>query len=37
MKVLLFLCALVIQFGRKDGTGHRMWFADCWWLAGEFS
>ncbi len=30
-----FIWALLHQFGRRDGTGHRMWFSDCWWLSGE--
>lgn len=35
MRFYAFLVALAIQFGREDGTGHRMWLKDCWWLAGE--
>lgn len=35
VKLLAFLWALIHQLGRPDGTGHRMWFIDCWWLAGE--
>ena len=30
-----FVWALKVQFARPDGTGHRMWLRDCWWLSGE--
>lgn len=37
MRLYAFLWVLAIQFARKDGTGHRMWLSDCWWLAGEIT
>lgn len=36
LKLWVFFWMVVRNLGERDGNGHRMWFTDCWWLAGEW-